>query len=88
MKPEDVKFQFRVLKKIKYPFQRQISEAISIRLRTKPEDVTLLNNKQEFSRCVLPEIEVTMKDKIVSQNLSKEVSADIDKKTWRKSLRS
>lgn len=87
MKPEDVKFQFRILKKIKYPFQRHF-RSYFFRLRTKQEDVTLLNNKQEFSRCVLPEIEVTMKDKIVSQNLSKEVSADIDKKTWRKSLRS
>ena len=74
MDPGDVKFKFKILRRMKTPFQRQISEAIAIRLRTRKGKETLLNNKQEFSRCVLPELEVTMKDKIISNNISEETN--------------
>ena len=77
MDPDKVRFQFKILKKIRTPFQRQITEAVLIRLKTRENKETLLNNKQEFSRCVLPELQTTMQDKIVSQNISKEVSENM-----------
>ena len=73
MDHRDVRFQFKIIKRIPSPFQRQIAEAINIRLRTRNGKEILLNNKQEFSRCVLPELEVCMQDRIVSQEISKEV---------------
>ena len=69
---KEVRFNFKVIKKIPSPFQRQISEAINIRLRTRKGKEILLNNKQEFSRCVLPELEVCMQDRIVAKEFSKE----------------
>ena len=38
---------------------------------------TLLNNKLEFSRCVLPELETVMKDRIVSRKIAEETKEEI-----------
>ena len=67
---EDIKFKFKVIRKIPSPFQRQIAEAINIRLRTRKGGEFLMNNKQEFSRCVLPELEVSMQDRIMSREIT------------------
>ena len=67
---EDPKFKFEVLSQIRTAFRRQISEAVDIRLRTTKGEGTLLNNKQEFSRCVIPELEVSSRDKMKSVEIA------------------
>ena len=79
MDPDEVRFNFKIIRKIHTAFLRQISEAVVIRMKTIKGEDTLLNNKLEFSRCVLPELEIMMKDKIVLKKLAKETKEDIQK---------
>ena len=74
--PTKANFQFKVLRKFKTAFSRQIAEAVEIRIRTRKGE-HLLNNKQEFSRCVLPELEVTMADKLVSKKVAEEIREEV-----------
>ena len=70
LRVEGVDFRFKILKRFKSPFQRQIAEAIIIGVRTRKGEETLLNSKQEFSMCVLPELEVMMQDKIIFRDIT------------------
>ena len=67
------------MRNFKSAFTRQIAEAIEIRLRTRRGDF-LLNNKQEFLRCVLPELETTMADKIVGKQKALEIRKEVEKR--------
>ena len=77
LEPSEIRFKFKVIRGISSPFLRQISEAIAIRLGTMDGEQTLLNNKLEFSRCVLPELETVMKDRIVSRKIAEETREEI-----------
>ena len=43
-------------------------------------DVEILNNKNEYSRCVLPQMEITLGGRKIAEKISKEVQEVAKKK--------
>ena len=52
-------FKYNVLRTHRSAFERQVSEAICIRLM-KLKGINILNNKKEYNRCLLPELVVEL----------------------------
>ena len=44
-----------------------------IRKEERKQEVTILNNKNEYSRCVLPQMEITIGRRKVTEVITKEV---------------
>ena len=55
-------FKFRILRQCRSSFERELSEAIMIKTA---RDGLLLNNKEEFNRCVIPELTMRKGNKVV-----------------------
>ena len=72
---EKADFKWEIIKSHKSSFERQISEAVYIRMEEGKSKV--LNNKQEYSRCILPQISVSYANKDYSKeaNIIKELEA-------------
>ena len=59
----NINFKFKVLNSYRSSMERQIAETVKVKLASKRE-VDILNNKAEYNRCLLPELEVRLgKDK-------------------------
>ena len=58
---EEITFQMKVLARHKSAFERQLTEAILIKVG---DNGRLLNSKGEFNRCVLPRLKVAMGAKV------------------------
>ena len=56
LKLGEVKIRFETHKKCQTSFRRQISEAVAIKLSTSDHNKTNINNKFEYTRCILPDI--------------------------------
>ena len=54
-----IKFKFRVLRAYRSAMERQIAETVKIKLSSKA-GVEILNNRAEYNRCLLPELEVRL----------------------------
>ena len=60
-------FQCKVLRTQRSAFERQVSEAVSIRL-LKQQGVNVLNTKREYNRCLLPELMVELGNRRQTSN--------------------
>ena len=76
--PDEVKlnWRFKVLKTIPSAMYRQIL----IRREEMKMDVEILNNKNEYSRCVLPQMEITLGGRKIAEKIPKEVQEVAKKK--------
>ena len=61
---QETEFKFEILKSCKSSFQREISEAVIIKTMGMRQ-VNLLNSKEEFNRCVIPEITVLKGNRVI-----------------------
>ena len=61
---QETEFKFQISKSCKSSFQREISEAV-INKTTGMRKVNLLNYKEEFNRCVIPEITVLKGNRVI-----------------------
>ena len=68
IKLEEMKFKMRVVKRYRSAFERQIGESIYINSNLR-KGFNLLNSKNEYNRCSLPRlgISLSMKDELVER---------------------
>ena len=80
---KEAEWKFTVKRRYNSAMYRQISEAVMIRraeaLRGKKK-IKILNNKLEYSRCILPELEVSMGGKMMIKKMNDEIREEIKKK--------
>ena len=57
--PADLSFKMSIHKKYRSPLERQLGEAINIANAGGPGAEGVLNQKEEYSRCVVPELQVS-----------------------------
>ena len=55
----NINFKFKVLNSYRSSMERQIAETVKVKLASK-RGVDILNNKAEYNRCLLPELEVRL----------------------------
>ena len=74
---KEVRWNFTLKKTCRTAMIRQISEALEIRKaekeKRKGRSIKLLNDKQEYTRCVLPEMACTMGGKLITRKITKEI---------------
>ena len=70
------KWEFKILRRFTSSFYRQLSECIHIRMIQK-EGVLVLNKKEEYSRSILPQLEVSLRGKLLNKQVSKQVVSEL-----------
>ena len=71
---ENVRFRFEVKKYCRTAFERQIFEAVAIKRSRNDPQVSNLNSKCEYTRCILPDI----RDGVVSDDDEEELKRKIN----------
>ena len=64
----EMRYRFKVLDSHPSSMQCQISEAVKIKLAAR-DGIEILNNKAEYNRCLLPELEVKLgRNKVIMKD--------------------